>query len=70
MVSSPSAICTLPAHNKFGKSAPRPGDIKSARLRGEMLYVESRVGLYSVNPDGTVYHLFNRMDWFSKKWVN
>jgi hypothetical protein len=61
---------TLLVHNKFGESTPSPGDIKSATLRSKMVYVESRTGLYSVNPDGTIHRLFNRMDWFSEKCMN
>jgi hypothetical protein len=70
IVSGPSAMGTLHVHNKFGESTPSQEDIKSAKLRGKMVYGESRMGLYSINPDGTVHHLFNRMDWFSKKCVN
>jgi len=60
-------MVTLHVHNKFGEPTPSPGDVKAARLWGEMIYVESRTGLYSVGPDGTVYHLFNARDWFRKK---
>lgn len=70
IASNPSAIGTLHVHNRFGEPTPSPGDIKAAELQGEMVYVESRMGLYVVNPDGTVHHLFSRIDWFSKTRVN
>jgi hypothetical protein len=44
----------LQVHNKFGKPTPSPEDIQS----GEVVYVDSRTGLYSVNPDGAVQCLF------------
>lgn len=61
---------TLHVHNKFREPTPSPGNVKVAKLWGEMVYVESRTGLYSVGPDATVHHLFNTRDWFSKKCVN
>ena len=70
IASSPFAIGSLHVHNKFGKPTPSPEDIKAAESRGELVYVESRMGLYVVNPDGSVDHLFNRLDWFKKTCVN
>ena len=67
IASSSSALGTLHVHNKFGEPTPSPGDIQSARMLGKLLYVESRTGLYSVNPDGTVRHLFNDLDWFTEQ---
>jgi hypothetical protein len=70
IASNQSAIGTLHVHNRFGEPMPSPGDIKAAKLHGEMIFVESRMGLYVVSPDGTVHHLFSRTDWFSKTRVN
>ena len=70
IASTPFAIGTLHVHNRYGVSTPSPGDIKSARLLREVVYVESRTGLYMVSPDGTVRHLFDRLDWFNKKCSN
>jgi hypothetical protein len=55
IVSRPSAMGALQVHNKFGKPTPSPEDIQS----GEVVYVDSRTGLYSVNPDGAVQYLFS-----------
>lgn len=67
IASSPSALGTLHVHNRFGKPTPSPEDIHSAEMWGQTIYVESRTGLYAVNPDGRVCHLFNDEDWFSKR---
>src|SRR5579863_307975 len=42
IASSPSAIGTLHVHNRYGVSTPSPGDIRSAKLLREVVYVESR----------------------------
>jgi len=70
IASTPSAIGSLHVHNRFGKPTTSPGDIKAAESRGELVYVESRMGLYVVRSDGTVHHLFSRTDWFKKTCVN
>ena len=70
IASSQSAIGTLHVHNRFGEATPSPGDIKAAKVHGEMIFVESRMGLYVVSPDGTVHHLFSQTDWFSTTRVN
>jgi hypothetical protein len=70
IASNPSSIGTLHVHNRFGEPTPSPGDIKAAKLHGEMIFVESRMGLYVVSPDGTVHHLFSRTDWFSNTGAN
>ncbi len=66
IVSNSSAIGSLHVHNRFGQPMPSRGDIRTAELRDQMVYVESRTGLYVVDPDGTVHHLFNRIDWYRK----
>ena len=68
--SNSSAIGTLHVHNRFGEPTPSSGDIKAAKLHGEMVFVESRMGLFVVSPDGTVHHLFSRIDWFRETPAN
>ena len=70
IASNQSALGTLHVHDKFGESTPSAGDIKSAQMLRKTIFVESRTGLYSIDPDGNVRHLFNEVDWFSKKCVN
>lgn len=70
LVSSPSALGTLHVGNRFGESTPSLGDLQSAKLWGKVIYVESRTGLYAVEPDGTVHHLVNEIDWFNKHGKN
>ena len=64
------AIGTLHVHTRFGEPTPSPGDIRAAKLHCEMVFVESRMGLFVVTPDGTVHHLFSRTDWFSDPPAN
>lgn len=70
IASNSSAIGTLHVHNRFGEPTPSPGDIKAAKLHGEMVFVESRMGLFVVSPDGKVHHLFSHTDWFSDTPAN
>jgi hypothetical protein len=67
LVSDVAALGTLHVHNRFGESTPSPEDVEQAKVFGKVLYVESRTGLYAINPDGKVRHMFQDMDWFSKK---
>ena len=70
LVSSTSALGTLHVHNKFGESTPSAADVRSAKSLRKTVFVESRTGLYSINPDGTVFHVFNEADWFSRQCAN
>jgi hypothetical protein len=67
LIASQSALGTLHVHNKFGKSTPSPDDIESAKKWGKPIYVESRTGLYVVNPDGRICHLYTEPDWFDEQ---
>ena len=65
--SSPTALGTLHVHTKYGEPAPSPGDIQSARTLHQVVYVESRSGLYRIDADGNVCHVFDDQDWFNRK---
>jgi len=67
IISSSTAMGTLHVHNKFGVPTPSENDIKAAKTLRKMVYVASREGLYSVDPDGNVLHVFDGEDWFNKK---
>jgi hypothetical protein len=67
IASDSSALGTLHVHNRFGEPTPSPGDIESAKLLRKTVFVESRAGLYSIDPDGNVLHVFPEEDWFSKR---
>jgi hypothetical protein len=70
LASNKSALGTLHVHDKFGELTPSAADIKSAQMLHKTVFVESRTGLYSIDPGGNVRLLFNEMDWFSKKCPN
>jgi hypothetical protein len=67
IISSSTAMGTLHVHNKFGVPTPSENDIKAAKMFRKMVYVASQEGLYSVDPDGNVFHVFDGEDWFNKK---
>jgi hypothetical protein len=67
IASNTAALGTLHVHDKGGEPTPSAGDSKAARMLRETIFVESRTGLYSVDPDGNVFHLFSEAHWFSKK---
>ncbi len=64
---SPTALGSLHVHTKYGEAAPSPGDIQSAKMLRKVVYVESRNGLYRIDGDGNVCHVFDDQDWFNKK---
>jgi hypothetical protein len=67
IASSPTALGTLHVHTKYGEPVPSDGDIRSAKTLHKIVYVESRKGLYAIDPDGNVRHVFDDVEWFSKK---
>jgi hypothetical protein len=67
IASTPTALGTLHVHTKYGEPTPSDGDIKSTKTLHKMMYVESRNGLYAIDPDGNVRHVFDDLEWFSKK---
>jgi hypothetical protein len=70
IASDSSALGTLHVHNRFGESTPSLEDIESAKFLRKTVFVESRTGLYSVNPAGQVSHVFPEQDWFAKRCAN
>jgi len=66
LVSRSKALGTFHIHNNYGDSKPSELDINIAKTTHKMVYVGSRDGLYSVDPDGTVRHLFRTVNWFDK----
>ena len=67
IVSKPTALGSLHVHTQYGEPTPSPHDVESAKALHEWVYVESRMGLYSVDPDGNVRHVFNDVYWFNNK---
>ncbi len=67
LVISSTSIATFHIHNKFGDPKPSPRDIEIAKTAHIIVYVTSRDGLYSVDPDGNVRHVFSSPTWFNKK---
>jgi hypothetical protein len=70
IASNASALGTLHVHNRFGESTPSTEDIDSAKSLRKTVFVESRTGLYSINPNGQVSHVFPEPDWFTKRCAN
>ncbi len=64
IASSPAALGTLHVHTRYGEPTPSQGDINSAIALHKVVYVESRTGLYRIDPDGNVRHVFDDPDWF------
>jgi hypothetical protein len=60
------ALATFHIHNNYGNPTPSALDINIAKRTHTMVYVGSRDGLYSVDPNGIVRHLFSDLDWFDK----
>jgi len=54
-----TAIGTFHVHNEFGEPKPSPHDIEIAKAKHKIMYVGSRDGLYWVDPDGNVRHVFD-----------
>ena len=67
IVSSSTALGSLHVHTKYGEPTPSPADINSAKTLHKVVYVESRKGLYRIDADGNVCHVFDDEDWFDKK---
>lgn len=65
--STPAALGSLHVHTKYGEAAPSPGDIQSAKTLHKVVYVESRSGLYRIDADGNVCHVFDDQNWFDNK---
>ena len=66
LISRSNALGTFHIHNNYGNPRPSELDINIAKTTHKMVYVGSRDGLYSVDPDGNVRHLFSDLDWFDK----
>jgi hypothetical protein len=70
LASKKTALGTLHVHDKYGEPTPGTLDIKSAQTLRKTVFVESRTGLYLIDPYGSVHHLFKEVEWFSKKCPN
>jgi len=66
LISKSNALGTFHIHNNYGDPRPSELDINIAKVTHKMVYVGSRDGLYSVDPDGNVRHLFSAVNWFDK----
>ena len=66
LVSRSNALGTFHVHNNYGDPRPSELDTNIAKTTHKMVYVGSRDGLYSVDPDGNVRHLFRTVNWFDK----
>jgi len=53
--------------NNYGDPRPSELDVTIAKTTDKMVYVGSRDGLYSVDPDGNVRHVFSKINWFDKR---
>lgn len=67
IVSKSSAVGTFHIHTRYGDPRPSEMDINTAKTIRKMVYVASHEGLYSVDPDGNVCHVFNAANWFERK---
>jgi len=67
LVFSPTCMATFHVHNKFGEPEPSPHDVEIAKTKHMTMYVGSRDGLYAVDPDGNVRHVFTSPTWFDQK---
>ena len=66
LISKSNALGTFHIHNNYGDPRPSELDINIAKTTHKMVYVGSRDGLYSVDPDGNVRHVFSKINWFDK----
>jgi len=66
IISRSNALGTFHIHNNYGDPRPSELDINIAKTTHKMVYVGSRDGLYSVDPDGNVRHVFITINWFDK----
>lgn len=58
---------THPDQDSVGRTLnarPSPHDIAEAKRLHKIVWVSSRMGLFRVNPDGSVEQLFDHGDWF------
>jgi hypothetical protein len=70
ITANPASLGTLHVHNRYGNSIQSPEDVESAKKWRKIVFVESRTGLYAVNPDGRICHLYTEPDWFSERSVH
>jgi proteasome lid subunit RPN8/RPN11 len=66
IISKSNALGTFHIHNNYGDPRPSKLDINIAKTTRKIVYVGSRDGLYSVDPNGNVRHLFSSPNWFDK----
>jgi hypothetical protein len=66
LVSKSNALGTFHIHNNYGDPKPSELDINIAKTTHKMVYVGSRDGLYSVDPDGNVRQVFTTVNWYDK----
>lgn len=60
---------THPDQDAVGRTLngrPSPHDIAEAKRIGKIVWVTSRLGLFRVNPDGSVDQVYDRGDWFKR----
>ncbi len=67
IVSKSNAVGTFHIHTRYGDPRPSEQDISAAKTTHKMVYVGSCDGLYSVDLDGNVRHVFNASNWFDRK---
>jgi hypothetical protein len=63
----PDTLLALHTHPDAGDSRPSPQDIQAAKQTGKQIYVESRDGLFGIDAQGNVTHIYNGTQWLNKK---
>jgi hypothetical protein len=66
LISKSNALGTFHIHNNYGDPRPSELDVNIAKATHKMVYVGSRDGLYSVDPDGNVRQVFSTANWYDK----
>jgi hypothetical protein len=66
LISRFNATDTFHSHNNYGNPRPSELDIYIVKTTHKMVYVGSRDGLYSVDPNGNVHHVFHTVNWLDK----
>jgi len=67
LISRSNDLGTFHIHNNYTYSKPSELDINIAKTTQKTVYVGSREGLYSVDPEGNVRHVFSTLTWFDKR---
>lgn len=64
---APSALGAAHTHNNSLQSDPSKNDIQQAKNSKKNLWVITRAGLFAIDPEGKVTHVFKDPDWMKAR---